>query len=91
MTVQTDLDTTWTEKEQREDAFAARAALENATNVIEETHQTIQALVDSGNFNTIPTDLKVALNQWWTIIKTARTSIGSNADIMTIFNWRPTP
>ena len=91
MTVQTDLDTTFSEKEQREDAFAARAALENATNVIEETHQTIQALVDSGNFDTIPTDLKVALNQWWTIIKTARTSIGSNADIMTTFNWRPTP
>lgn len=90
MTVQTDLDTTFTEKEQREDAFAGRAALENATNVIEETHQTIKALVDSGNFNTIPTDLKQALNQWWTIIKIARTSIGSNSDIMEVFNWRPT-
>ena len=89
MTVLTDLDTIWTEKEQREDAFAGRAALENATNVIEETHQTIQALVDSGNFNTIPTDLKIALNQWWTIIKTARSSIGGNSDIMTVYNWRP--
>ncbi len=89
MTVQTDLDTTWNEKEQREDAFAGRAALENVTNVIEETHQTIQALVDSGNFNTLPASLKSALNDWWTIIKTARTSIGSDADIMTVFNWRP--
>ncbi len=89
MTALTDLGTTWTEKEQREDAFNARAALENATNNIEQAHQQIQAIVDSGNFNTLPTDLKQALNQWWTIIKTARTSIIGNADIMTVFNWRP--
>ena len=38
MTVQNDLDTTWQEKEQREDAFAGRAALEDCTNVIEQTH-----------------------------------------------------
>ena len=91
MTVQTDLDLTWAEKEQREDAFAGRAALEAVTQNLDEAHQTIQALVDSGQFNTIPPALKAALNQWWTIIKTARTSIGSNSDIMTTFNWRPTP
>ncbi|KKK60148.1 hypothetical protein LCGC14_3027250 [marine sediment metagenome] len=39
MTVQTDLEITWAEKEQREDAFNARAALENATNNIEQAHQ----------------------------------------------------
>ena len=89
MSVLTDLNTCWTEKTQREDTFAARATLENATNVLDECHQTIQALVDSGSFNTIPTDLKATLNDWWIIIKTARTSIGGNADIMDVFNWRP--
>ena len=89
MTVQQDLDTTWQEQQQSQDAFAARATLENCTNTIEETHQAIQSLVDAGSFSTIPTDLKQALNQWWTIVKAARTSIGSNADIMTAFNWRP--
>ena len=89
MTVQTDLDLTWTEKEQREDAFAARAALESVTQNLDEAHQRIQEIVDSGNFNTLPTGLKSTLNDWWTIIKTARTSIGSDADIMTVFNWRP--
>ena len=89
MTVQTDLDTTWTEKEQREDAFAARAALESATQNLDEAHRRIQAIVDSGNFNTLPNNLKSTLNDWWTIIKTARTSISSDADIMTVFNWRP--
>ncbi len=89
MTVQTDLDTTWAEKGQREDAFAARAALEGVTQNLDEAHQAIQAIVDSGNFNTLPVGLKSTLNDWWTIIKTARTSIGSDADIMTVFNWRP--
>jgi len=89
MTVLTDLETTWTEKEQAEDAFAARAALENASNTLNEAHLQIKAIVDSGNFNTVPADLKGALNDWWTIIKTARSSIGSNSDIMDILNWRP--
>ncbi len=89
MTIQTDLDTTWQEKEQREDAFAARAALESVSQHLDEAHQTIQALVDSGSFNTIPTDLKATLNNWWTIIKTARATIAGNVNIMTVYNWRP--
>ena len=89
MPVLEDLNTTWTEKEQAEDAFTARATLENASMVLNEAHIKIQAIVDSGNFNTVPTDLKVALNQWWTIFKTARASILANADIMDVYNWRP--
>lgn len=89
MSVITDLNQCWTEKIQREDAFKARATLEDATNVLNECHQTIQALVDTGSFGTIPTDLKSTLNDWWTIIKTARTSIGADSDIMDVFNWRP--
>lgn len=84
-----DLNTCWTEKTQREDVFAARAALENVTNVLDECHQRIQAFVDDGSFETIPTDLKVTLNNWWTIIKIARTSIGANSDIMDVYSWRP--
>ena len=89
MPVLEDLNNTWTEKEQAEDAFTARATLENASMVLNECHQKIQAIVDSGNFNTVPTDLKVALNDWWTIFKTARASVIANDDIMTIYNWRP--
>ena len=89
MTVQTDLDTTWNEKEQREDAFAARAALEDATNTLDQAIQRVQDIVDSGNFNTLPNGLKSTLNDWWTVFKTARASIVADADIMTVFNWRP--
>ena len=89
MTVLTDLQATWTEKEQAEDAFAARAALEDVSNNLNEAHLRVQAIVDSGNFDTLPSSLKQALDRWWTIIKTARTSIGSDAEIMDILNWRP--
>ena len=89
MTVLTDLDTTWTEKEQREDAFNARAALESATQNLDEAHQRIQDIVDSGNFDTVPADLKSTLNDWWTIIKQARTAIGANSDIMDVYYWHP--
>ncbi len=89
MTIQTDLDTTWQEKEQREAAFNARAALETATTTLNEAHQRIQDIVDSGNFDTLPTDLKATLNNWWTIIKTARATIAGNVNIMTVYDWRP--
>lgn len=89
MPVLEDLNTTWEEKEQREDTFAARAALENATTTLDECHRKIQEIVASGSFGTIPADLKATLNDWWTIVKTARTSIGQNADIMAVYEWRP--
>ncbi len=91
MTVKTELEATWESKAQAEDAFTARAALENASNNLNEAHQRVQAIVDSGNFDTLPPGLKQALNRWWTIIKAARTSIGSDAEIMDIYNWRPLP
>ena len=89
MPVLEDLNITWTEKEQAEDAFVARATFEKATKTIKECNQKIQEIVDSGNFDTVPTDLKAALNQWWTIMKVADAAIDGNADIMTIFEWRP--
>ncbi len=89
MTVVTDLNATWETKIQAGDAFVARATLEDVSRNIDEAHLKIQAIVDSGNFNTIPTDLKAALDDWWTIIKTARTGIGTNSDIMAILDWTP--
>ena len=89
MTALSDLQETWTEKEQAEDAFTARAALEDATNNLDEATQRIQAIVDSGNFNTVPADLKTALNDWWTILKTAKSAIAANPDIVAVYQWRP--
>lgn len=89
MTVETDLDSTWESNVQSGDAITARATLEDCSRKLDECHQSIQALVDSGSFNTIPAELKTTLDDWWVIIKTARSSIAADSDIMTALNWRP--
>lgn len=89
MSALTDLQATWVAQEQSQDAFAARAALEDATNNLDQATQRIQAIVDSGNFDTVPAALKTTLNDWWTILKTARASIASNSDIVDVYTWRP--
>ena len=89
MTALSDLQATWTAQEQSQDAFSARAALEDATNNLDQATQRIQAIVDSGNFDTVPADLKTTLNDWWTILKDARTAIAANSDIVDVYLWRP--
>lgn len=89
MPVTTDLNQTWEEKAQREDTFAARAALENCTSVVEETLNRIQEIVDSGHFNTIPPGLKAALQRWWQIYKDAKAAFVADQELKDIYNWRP--
>ena len=89
MTVQTDLDNTWASNQQSRDAFKGRSTLEDVSQQINAADDVIQALVDSGNFSTIPVNLRTSLNDWWTIIKTARASIAADADIVAIIDWRP--
>ena len=89
MSVITDLGGSWEEKQQREDLFKARAILENVSMVILEANSQIQEIVDSGNFDTIPTELKQALNRWWIIFKDAQIDAQADAEIVEIFQWRP--
>ena len=85
----TTLDTTWTEKDQRESAFKARATLEEMTIVVREGLLELQEIKDSGKFDTLPTDLKVALNTWWQIYKDAKSAFQADANVVELFNWRP--
>lgn len=89
MRVITDLSGSWEEKEQREDIFKVRAILENLSSMILEANSQIQEVVDSGRFDTIPTDLKQALNRWWTIFKEAQSEAQADAEIVQIYQWRP--
>ena len=91
MTVKEDLDLTLIEKDQRESTFAGRSVLESCTNHLNDCDNAIQALVDSGKFDTIPNELKQTLNEWWTIIKTARADIEANDDIVTAKYWPAEP
>ena len=89
MSVITDLQGTWETKEKAEDAFTVRAQLENVSNVLLETNTAIQAIVDNGNFGTVPADLRNALNRWWTIFKDAQSDAEADAEIVQIYQWRP--
>ena len=89
MSVTTDLDDTLQSKTQADDAFTARAELERVSNTILELNTRIQEIIDSGNFNTIPTDLKQALNRWWIIYKDAETAAEADSEIVEMIQWRP--
>ncbi len=89
MPIPTDLNNIWTSKEQAADFFAARAALENATNVVAEELARFKAIKVSGTFNTIPAALKTAMLAWETIYDTAKASFLADADVKAIYDWRP--
>ncbi len=89
MAIIDDLDNVWESKSQSEDLFTARAALENATNVIEEELQKFKDIKASGSFSTIPIDLRNALLAWEIIYDTAKASFLADADVVAIPNWRP--
>lgn len=89
MGIKATLDTTWTEKEQREVAFEIRAALENWTMVCDETRSRLQVLFDGAKFNTLPDEIKITLRAWWDVLKAARQSMKDNPDIDKVMAWRP--
>ena len=86
MSITTDFDTLWTEKKQRDSTVETKALLQNAMFTIEETKARLQAIVDAGVFNTIPNSIKIALNNVFTVVKTAST--GFNAvDVKEVLGW----
>ena len=89
MPITDDIQTIWTEKEQRADFFTARASLENLTNVLLEELSRFDAIKTSGAFDTIPQTLKDALLRWEQEFKDARAALLADAEIVDIFNWRP--
>ena len=91
MTVESDLDTIWSDGEQTRDTLSGRSELENCYNNLVDCDTAIQALVDDGSFSSIPVDLKSTLTDWWIVVKSARAAIESDANIMAVLGWRPTP
>lgn len=86
MSITTDFDTLWLEKKQRDVTVEAKAQLQNCMNVVEETKSRLQAIVDSGAFNTIPTSVKTALNKAFTAVKAASTAF-ADAEVQEVLNW----
>jgi len=72
---------------QRQKAQHARALLQNLRSVVIETNTGIQAVVDSGSFDTIDTEIKQALIAAWNVSKDAQTAF-ENAAITELLDWR---
>jgi hypothetical protein len=86
MSVTTDLNTLWDEKEQRDAAFEARALLENFRSVMVETHEALNVIKNSGQFGTIPVDIRNTLNDAWTALKDCQTVL-EGAEIVEALDW----
>ena len=89
MTVITELDDNWSEKVQREAVISVRAALENATNTLTEAMAQVQVVMDEGNYDSIPPQLKAQFDIWKGQFETSLTVIANNSRIQDILNWRP--
>lgn len=79
----------WEEKEEREGVIAARASMENLTNVMLEELDRFAAIKANNDFSTIPTASKQALLRWETAYKDVKTLLLADQEIVDIYNWRP--
>jgi hypothetical protein len=84
--ITTQLDILWGEKQQRERVIEARAQLQMGRQVLAEINAHVQTIVDGGALNTIPTEIKTALNKAWAAIKTAQTALAA-VDVAEALDW----
>jgi len=89
MAISDDVTTIWTEKGQREAFFKARALMEEATNSAEENLAAFKVIKDSGQFNTLPANLKTTMLAWESMFDDLKTAFLANANVVAIYNWRP--
>ena len=90
MTTESDLNDVWAEKEVRESLFNVRAALENATNTLQESLQRVQVAKDDGSYDEIKPSLKSKFDIWLNHFETTMNTIDNSPNIQDILSWRPT-
>ena len=73
---------------QRQKAQQARALLQNLRSTVLETNTQIQAIADSGEFDTLEAEFKAALVQAWNVSKQTQTAL-ENATIAELLDWSP--
>jgi len=79
----------WTPSQQYQQAIRGRAILDGVTQQLEQVIPEFQAMLDSGQFNTLPAWAKQALLRWFNILKAARNNIAADAEILRIYEFRP--
>jgi len=88
MSLSDKIDVLAAELTQRQKAQQARALLQNLRSTVLETNTQIQAISDSGQFDTLETEFKAALVQAWNVSKQTQTAL-ENVTIAELLNWSP--
>ena len=88
MTLSDNITTLYAELTQRQKAQQARALLQNLRSVVIETNSQIQAIADSGEFNTLDAAFLSAVVKAWNVSKATETAL-EEADIAELLDWRP--
>ena len=88
-TISENLQTIYDSRKQAVDIASARDMLDQVYVLAVEKNVEIQALVDSGEFDQIPLNVKQALNQAWTLLKNYIAAMEANSEIMECmdFEW----
>ena len=74
------------EREQRSSAFRARALLQEVRESVFATNIDIQAIVDSGIFDTIDSEIIAALVKAWNVVKDAKAGF-EDVDVAKLLDW----
>lgn len=88
MTLTDKITTLHTELTQRQKAQQARALLQNVRSTILETNSQIQAIADSGDFDTLDAEVKQALVAAWNVCKAAQTEF-EDTSVKELLDWSP--
>ena len=82
------LNTAYAELTQAQKASQARALIQPIREDIIRVNTELQAIADSGTFNTVDADIKAALIAAWNVLKTAKTGF-ENITVKELLDWRP--
>jgi len=82
------LDIAYAELTQAQKVAKARALIQPVREDVLRVNTELQALADSGTFNTVDVDIKAALVAAWNVVKAAKTGF-ENVTVKELLDWRP--
>lgn len=84
--ITTQLDALWAVKVQDDRVIEARSEMQKAYATITVINARIQAIVNMGILDIIPTETKLVFNKAWGALKTCQTALEA-ADVQEALNW----
>jgi len=78
----------YAELTQAQKVSSARALIQPIREDVLRIDSELQAIADSGAFNTVDAEIKAALIKAWNVVKAAKVGF-EDTDVATLLNWRP--